>query len=82
MTYRKNPIPYFDLFDYDSNLKSTDSKEKLIPNTTFHSTISCQHCNFNKFNINGVRYKGDANYLDFKVKCMRCGKLISYRIRA
>ena len=83
MTNRNNPIPYFDLFDYDSNLKSTASNEKLTPNTSFHSPISCQHCTFHKFKINGIIYKGDANYIDLKVKCMRCGTLsvIEYACR-
>ena len=30
---------------------------------------------FHNFKVTGVVYNGSLNYVDVKVKCMRCGKL-------
>ncbi len=42
---------------------------------TFNKPTECKQCGFHNFRIVGSVYNGDFNYLDLKVKCMRCGKV-------
>ena len=60
-----------------SDLDNTDerSEKYAIMNIKFPKPTECTRCGFHNFRIVGVVYNGDLNYIDVKVKCMRCGEV-------
>ena len=63
----------FGLSDFDN--KDTPREKDAIMDIKFPKPTDCNSCGFHNFRIVGMVYNGDLNYIDVKVKCMRCGEV-------
>ena len=47
-------------------------------NIRLNQPINCKVCGFPNFKIAGVILNGEPDLVDVKIRCMRCGKVITH----